>query len=91
MIMLTKYYEVNGNVCLWSDESAKPGAVVDAVASLCETRSRHVEEHLASLFQTDDITRYNNNIIIIIIIITSTIYNWRRNTAMPLQGRLTVN
>ena len=30
-------------------------------------------------------------IIIIIIIITSTIYNWRRNTAMPLQGRLTVN
>ena len=30
-------------------------------------------------------------IIIIIIIITSTICNWRRNTAMPLQGRLTVN
>ena len=30
-------------------------------------------------------------IIIIIIIITSIIYNWRRNTAMPLQGRLTVN
>jgi len=28
---------------------------------------------------------------LIIIIITSTIYNWRRNTAMPLQGRLTVN
>ena len=26
--------------------------------------------------------------IIIIIIITSTIYNWRRNTAMPLQGAL---
>ena len=29
-------------------------------------------------------------IIIIIIIITSTIYDWRRNIAMPLQGRLTV-
>src|SRR6218665_2146876 len=27
----------------------------------------------------------------IIIIITSTIYNWCRNTAMPLQGRLIVN
>ena len=28
---------------------------------------------------------------LIIIIITLTIYNWRHNTAMPLQGRLTVN
>src|SRR6218665_3840688 len=27
----------------------------------------------------------------LIIIIITTIYNWRRNTAMPLQGRLTVN
>jgi len=25
------------------------------------------------------------------LIITSTIYNWHRKTAMPLQGRLTVN
>jgi len=32
-----------------------------------------------------------NSPIIIIIIVTSTIYNWRRNTAMPLQGRPTVN
>src|SRR6218665_1311948 len=31
------------------------------------------------------------NLPVIIIIITSTIYNWRRNTAMPLQGCLTVN
>lgn len=38
------------------DETAKPGAVVDAVASLCEMRSRHIEEHLANLFQTDDVT-----------------------------------
>src|SRR6218665_858607 len=30
-------------------------------------------------------------IIIIVIIIIMTIYNWCRNTAMPLQGRLTIN
>src|SRR6218665_200133 len=29
--------------------------------------------------------------LLIIIIIITTICNWRRNTAMPLQGRLTVN
>src|SRR6218665_1679386 len=34
---------------------------------------------------------YSVIIIIIIIIIITTICNWRRNTAMPLQGRLTVN
>src|SRR6218665_4047438 len=30
-------------------------------------------------------------LLLIIIIIITTICNWRRNTTMPLQGRLTVN
>lgn len=37
------------------DESSTSGTVVDAVTSLCETHNEDIKNHLANLFQTDDI------------------------------------
>lgn len=42
---------------LFEDESSTSGAVVDAVTSLCEAHNEDIKNHLANLFQTDDIHR----------------------------------